>query len=120
MNWDYSKKNVSYLSQYPEINIKYVPIGYVPSITAVFDYDDACKDIDVLLLGWDAHGYRKHIRQAMEHSGMKTVFICGLNLKGMQEHIRRAKICLNMRTGIIIECLETVVQIFYYPIELVL
>jgi hypothetical protein len=107
-NWDYSQKNVDYLSQYPEIRIQYLPIGYVPQITAVTDYCDNYKDIDVLLLGWDAHSYRKHIRQEMVQAGLKIVFICGLNLTGMQDHIRRAKICLNMRSGIIIQCLETV------------
>jgi len=113
-NWDYSPKNVEYLQQFPEIKSIYVPPGYAPHIASpdVADgrrcYTDQEKDIDILFLGWDIYDRRRRIREMLEQVGLRVLFTTALDLHGMQEAIRRSKICLNIHGISEIVCLETI------------
>ncbi len=112
-NWDYSLKNVNFFKD-SEVKSCYLPVGYTPIIASediqngIYSYNDSGKDIDVLFLGWDIHNRRIHIKNLLLKAGLRTVFICGLDLNGMQQYIRRAKICLNIRSGDYVQCLETI------------
>lgn len=113
-NWDYSLKNVEYLQQFPEIKSLYVPFGYAPYIASheVGDgriyYDDDIKVIDVLFLGWDIYERRSKIREMLIQSGLRVLFTSNLDIYGMQNVIKRSKICLNLRSSSSVVCLETV------------
>lgn len=113
-NWDYSPKNVAHLAQYPEIKSLYVPLGYTPHIAAAdvadgrYYYWEEGKDIDVLFLGWDIYEQRRLIKEGLTAAGLRVLFTVDLNLAGMQQAIRRAKLCLNLHGIAEILCLETV------------
>jgi len=111
-NWDYSRKNVNYLHDNTVTKSIYIPPGYSPyiSIPIVTDgrylYTDDGRDIDVLFLGYDQYERRKSIKQNLIKTGLNVVFICGLQLDGMQKLVRRAKVCINIHA--ILSCLETI------------
>jgi hypothetical protein len=114
VNWDYSRKNVKFLERYPEIKSCYLPLGYNPCISApdIIDgryvYSDEGKDVDVLFLGWDVYDRRRKIRDELYQAELRIWFVCGLDLVGMQNAIRRSKICINIHVSDTTSCLETV------------
>jgi hypothetical protein len=111
-NWDYSRKNVKYLREHTTVKSMYVPLGYTPYISAIevatgkYIYNDIHKDIDVLFLGHDAYERRRTIKEQLIKAGLNVLFICNLQLPGMQDRIRRAKICINIHNCV--ACLESV------------
>jgi len=113
-NWDYSQVNVDFLRKYPEINIRYLPPGYSPYIAANdisdgrYYYTDDGKDVDVLFLGWDMYERRKKIKEELIQAGLKIWFVHTLDLEGMKQAIRRAKVCINIHVFDIMPCLETI------------
>lgn len=113
MNWDYSKKNVEILKEYG-IPSMYVPPGFTYPMTTKeladgsYIYSDTGKDIDVLFLGWDVYERRKKIKEDLMRVGLKTVFVCDLDIEGMKKAIKRAKILLNLHFQDNMTCLETI------------
>jgi len=113
-NWDYSRKNVEYLRSYDKIKIEYISPGFTYAMTTsdimsgTYIYSDHKKDIDVLFLGWDVYQRRKAIKNSLEATGLRILFVSDMGLDGMSQAIRRSKICLNIHSSEEITCLETV------------
>ncbi|CAH6419096.1 Hypothetical protein HVR_LOCUS290 [uncultured virus] len=101
-NWEYSNRNIEYCADKYDLKLHYVPPGYVETLSPIhiidgtYLYSDAGKDIDVLFLGWDVYPRRAAIRDAFGITGLKIWFVCTLDINGMKEAIRRAKVCINI------------------------
>jgi len=118
-NWDYSLVNVKALANdalnAPLYKLNYLSPGYTPNVSALdivsgdYNYTDEGKDVDVLFLGWDEiYERRKIIKENLYKTGLRVWFVWTLNLEGMQQAIRRAKICINIHSADIITSLETI------------
>ena len=106
--WDFSTKNCS-SEWYHNLNVKYVPIGYHPSISASdMLYSDNYKDIDVLFLGTYSIPRRMEIKTQLLKRGLSVQFIFGLNLIGMRSLIRRSKICIDIKHSELVQNLPTI------------
>lgn len=106
-NWDYSLKNCL---RFPEFNLKYVVPGYDSYLTNKINvpYTDKCKIYDVLFLGWDIYPRRQFLKKELEKRGLKVLFVCDLDLRSMQHHIRISKIQLNFHFSDTTDVLETI------------
>lgn len=103
MNWDYSKFNMEIWKIRDNIDTVYVPPGFTETTAAedvlngTYVYTDKDKEYDILFLGYcETHPRRKKIRSKFYKSGKKCMFISELDLNGMQNLIRKSKICINM------------------------
>jgi len=100
--WDYVAVNCDYLASIG-IPATFVPIGYQPLISSPElllgsqSYLDNERDIDVLFLGYDVYPRRAAVRNQLTCYGLNVVFICNQDLRGMQNFIKRSKICLSIR-----------------------
>src|SRR3990167_2022782 len=102
-NWDYSKMNITISSTRDKINYHHVPPGFIETITTPdilsgqYVYTDEGKDIDVLFLGYcEAYPRRIKIRSQFQETGLNIYFPSALDIHGMQQAIRRSKVCINM------------------------
>lgn len=102
-NWDYSQLNIKIAAARDKVTLHHVPPGFVETIATPdilngqYTYTDVGKDIDVLFLGYcDASPRRILIRDNCFRAGLRIWFPSALDLAGMQQAIRRAKVCLNM------------------------
>lgn len=90
--WDYSEGN---LDVWKKLNAdcRVVPVGYAEPLTRI--PKAPVQDIDVLMYGAPGPD-RLDAFHHLCHSGLKTVFVCGLYGKARDELIARSKLIVNI------------------------
>jgi hypothetical protein len=91
--WDYSKRNIEALRARGFINVRHLPIGYVPELTRVARAD--AQDIDVLFYG-AVNERRRIVLRGLTEAGLKLKAVFGAYGAARDELIARAKVVLNL------------------------
>lgn len=105
--WDYSRHNIKLTQQqYPDLPIIYVPVGYNDScstpeiISGKHHYTKDIPNVDILFLGYVTPGSRRKIFiDNCVAAGLKVEVRWDLDVDGMKQILRRAKICVNMASA---------------------
>ncbi|SFU99220.1 hypothetical protein SAMN05216350_11119 [Polaromonas sp. YR568] len=90
--WDYTEANVDVWRSL-NADLRIVPVGYAEPLTRI--PRAATQDIDVLMYGSPGPD-RMDAFFHLCHSGLKTVFVCGLYGSARDELISRSKIIVNI------------------------
>lgn len=91
--WDYSEGNVSGWQSLGAKNVFVVPVSYAPILQRI--PKPPTQDIDVLIYGMPGKD-RLDAFHYLSHSGLTTVFVCGLYGKARDELIGRSKLIVNI------------------------
>jgi len=91
--WEYSEGNVKGWQDLGAKNVLVVPVGYAPILRRIAK--QPTQDIDVLIYGLPAKD-RLDAFHYLCHSGLTTVFVCGLYGSARDELIGRSKIIVNV------------------------
>jgi hypothetical protein len=90
--WDYSEGNAGMWKKF-NADCQIVPVGYAEPLTRIPKAPD--QDIDVLIYGAPGPN-RLDAFHHLCHSGLKTVFVCGLYGKERDEFVARSKLIVNI------------------------
>ena len=91
--WEYSEGNVSGWQVLGAKNVFMVPVSYAPILQRIPRAQT--QDIDVLIYGMPGKD-RLHAFHYIAHSGLTTLFICGLYGKARDDLIARSKTIVNI------------------------
>ena len=91
--WDYSDGNTNLWSALGAKDARVVPVGYAPILRRI--QKPQVQDIDVLFYGIPGKD-RLAAFDNIGHSGLTTVFVCGLYGEARDEIIGRAKLIVNV------------------------
>jgi hypothetical protein len=91
--WEYSEANVEGLHALGARNVLMVPVSYAPILQRI--PRPQTQDIDVLIYGMPGRA-RLEALHYVAHSGLTTVFVCGLYGKARDDLIARSKVIVNV------------------------
>ncbi|MBW4549911.1 MAG: class I SAM-dependent methyltransferase [Aphanocapsa sp. GSE-SYN-MK-11-07L] len=93
--WDYSQNNIGQLAQLDLPQLQHVPLGYVPQLTRIQQFEEQNQDIDVLFYG-SLNERRQQIIEALINAGIKVEAASDVYGLERDNLISRAKIVLNL------------------------